>query len=265
MFVWAYNVARLTLGFQGVAGASGLWLDARPLEARSCMKLYERIRQALFLSRPNRFIAMCRGLEGEPLCCHVKNTGRLGELLVSGAEVVLAEQDAPGRKTAFDLVAVYRDGRLFNIDSQAPNKIVGRALVQGWLGFVPQRLLPEYRQGDSRFDFAFVQGERLGYVEVKGVTLEREGLALFPDAPTQRGIKHLEGLARLAQTGAQAHAVFVLQFSGATAFSPNQETHPAFAEALRAARASGVVLHAVPCRVSPDGMELAPLELPILL
>ena len=130
---------------------------------------------------------------------------------------------------------------------------------------MPQRLLPEYRQGDSRFDFAFVQGERLGYVEVKGVTLEREGLALFPDAPTQRGIKHLEGLARLAQTGAQAHAVFVLQFSGATAFSPNQETHPAFAEALRAARASGVVLHAVPCRVSPDGMELAPLELPILL
>ncbi len=228
------------------------------------MRLYDSVTEARFLSRPNRFIALCES-GGQVLRCHVKNTGRLGELLLPGAQVYLSAAVSPARKTAFDLVAVRRDGILFNIDSQAPNRLLAGELRRGLLGFLPDELWPEQRQGDSRFDFAFEQNGRKGFVEVKGVTLLEDDEAVFPDAPTERGVKHLQGLSALAMQGVPAHVVFILQFKGAEALRPNERTHPAFGEALRQAKSAGVCLHAFACEVFPEGLDILPRELPILL
>lgn len=225
---------------------------------------YERIQKGLFLDRPNRFIAHVE-VDGAVQVCHVKNTGRCRELLIPGTTVYVDEAP-PGavRKTRYDLVAVEKGPLLINLDSQAPNRAAGEFLRAGGLFGPPQLVRPETKWGTSRFDFYVEAGGRNIFLEVKGVTLERDGLALFPDAPTQRGVKHLEELAACAAQGYAAAALFVIQMKGVRAFSPNEETHAAFADALRKAQDAGVELYAFDCVVTPDSMALdAPV--PVLL
>ena len=217
---------------------------------------YPNICRAVFLDRPNRFVAHCAVGE-EILTVHVKNTGRCRELLVPGAEVWLTKSDNPARKTAFDLIAVQKGDRLVNMDAAAPNAAFGEYARAG--RFLPdtQSVRAEVRYGESRFDFSIEAGGRTHYVEVKGVTLEENGAVRFPDAPTQRGVKHLKELQKAAAEGHGAHAVFVIQMAEVTAFSPNDDTHPAFGEALREAAANGVQVHAFWCGVTPDSMDIA--------
>ena len=211
---------------------------------------------ARFLSRPNRFVAQVE-LDGVETTVHVKNTGRCRELLVPGARVWLVKSDNPSRKTAYDLVAVEKGDRLINMDSQAPNAVFGEWAQAGC--FVPGLTLlkPEYKHGDSRFDFYWEAGDRKGFVEVKGVTLEQDGAVYFPDAPTQRGIKHLHGLIDCLDEGYEAAVCFVIQMEQADFFSPNDETHPAFGEALRQAHAAGVRVLALSCSVTPDSLSIS--------
>lgn len=211
---------------------------------------------ARFLSRPNRFVAQVE-LDGVETTVHVKNTGRCRELLVPGARVWLVKSDNPSRKTAYDLVAVEKGDRLINMDSQAPNAVFGEWAQAGC--FVPGLTLlkPEYKHGDSRFDFYWEAGDRKGFVEVKGVTLEQNGAVYFPDAPTQRGIKHLHGLIDCLDEGYEAAVCFVIQMEQADFFSPNDETHPAFGEALRQAHAAGVRVLALSCSVTPDSLSIS--------
>ena len=201
---------------------------------------YSNVVPGRFVSRPNRFLAQVETADGVQTC-HVKNTGRCAELLLPGAPVWLQRFGADAkRKTKFDLIAVQKGALLLNIDSQAPNAAAREFLASGGLGWIPSVLRPEYTWGDSRFDFYLEHGGRRCLAEVKGVTLEEDGTALFPDAPTLRGIKHLEGLSRAAAQGFACCVLFVVQFSPAAAFAPNRRTHPAFADALRAARDAGV-------------------------
>ncbi|MGN0969577.1 MAG: DNA/RNA nuclease SfsA [Evtepia sp.] len=211
---------------------------------------------ARFLSRPNRFVAQVE-LDGVETTVHVKNTGRCRELLVPGARVWLVKSDNPSRKTAYDLVSVEKGDRLINMDSQAPNAVFGEWAQAGC--FVPGLTLlkPEYKHGDSRFDFYWEAGDRKGFVEVKGVTLEQNGAVYFPDAPTQRGIKHLHGLTTCLDEGYEAAVCFVIQMEQADFFSPNDETHPAFGEALRQAHAAGVRVLALSCSVTPDSLSIS--------
>lgn len=217
---------------------------------------YPNIHRARFLSRPNRFVANC-DLEGEALVVHVKNTGRCKELLVPGAEVWLTRSGNPARKTAFDLVAVQKGGRLVNMDAQAPNAAFGEFLRGG--GFLPevQNVRAEVRCGASRFDFRAESGGKLHYMEVKGVTLEEDGVVRFPDAPTERGVKHLKELQAAAAAGFGAHVVFVIQMEAVERFEPNDHTHAAFGAALREAADNGVRVHAFWCRVTPDSLSIA--------
>lgn len=219
------------------------------------MKLYDNIHRAEFLARSNRFIARCR-LDGAEVVCHVKNTGRCRELLYPGAEVYLTRDDSPRRKTAYDLVTVRKGNVLVNLDSQAPNRVFRHWALEG--GFLPglTELLPEQRYGDSRFDFAFRAGASRGFVEVKGVTLEEDGTAYFPDAPTQRGVRHVEELCRAAAAGYDAWLCFVVPLPGVTGLRPNDRTHPAFGDALRKAQPLGVHLLALGCQVEPDGFTI---------
>lgn len=211
---------------------------------------YPNIHKARFLARPNRFIARVL-LEGEELTVHVKNTGRCRELLVPGAPVWLVRSDNPSRKTAYDLVAVEKAGRLINMDSQAPNALFAEWARAGH--FVPGLTLlrPETTWGNSRFDFYWEAGARRGFTEVKGCTLEEDGWTYFPDAPTERGVKHLEELARARAEGFEAAVCFVIQMADVDGFSPNDRTHPAFGEALRRAVDQGVEVLARQCAVSP--------------
>lgn len=215
---------------------------------------YEKITAGRFLSRPNRFVAHVE-IAGRTETVHVKNTGRCRELLVPGATVYLSDSwGAAGipnaRKTRYDLVAVEKGTRLINMDSQAPNKAVQEWLMAGNL-FPPGSVLrPEYTHGDSRFDFAAFTPE-LALLEVKGVTLERANIALFPDAPTLRGAKHLRHLAEFSGKG---YILFVVQMEGVAHFEPNDETDPAFGKALRDAKAAGVEILVYDCRVTPDSM-----------
>ena len=210
---------------------------------------YPNIHKARFLARPNRFIARVL-LEGEELTVHVKNTGRCRELLVPGAPVWLVRSDNPSRKTAYDLVAVEKAGRLINMDSQAPNALFAEWARAGH--FVPGLTLlrPETTWGNSRFDFYWEAGARRGFTEVKGCTLEEDGWTYFPDAPTERGVKHLEELARARAEGFEAAVCFVIQMADVDGFSPNDRTHPAFGEALRRAADQGVEVLARQCAVS---------------
>lgn len=220
------------------------------------MLLYQHIRQANFLSRPNRFIAHCL-LDGTEVVCHVKNTGRCRELLTEHAVVYLEENNNPARKTKYDLVAVQKGDLLINMDSAAPNHAAGEWLRDGGLLPSPELVRPELTHGDSRFDFYMETGDKKAFVEVKGVTLEEHGMALFPDAPTQRGVKHINGLAKCVAEGFAAYLLFVIQLNGITAFAPNDKTDPAFGEALRRAAAAGVQLIAMDCTVTPDTMTIA--------
>lgn len=211
---------------------------------------------AVFLSRPNRFVAQVL-IHGAEHTVHVKNTGRCKELLLPGVPVWLTKSDNPNRKTAYDLIAVQKGTRLINMDSQAPNRVFGEWAAEG--KFVPSLTLlrPEVQHGDSRFDFYWEAGTRKGFVEVKGVTLEDHNAVYFPDAPTERGIKHLNGLMSCVQEGYEAAVCFVIQMEGVSFFAPNDRTHPAFGEALRRASAAGVQILALDCKVSPDSLSLS--------
>ena len=223
--------------------------------------IYENILPAIFVDRPNRFIAHVE-LNGRLEVCHVKNTGRCRELLIPGCRVYVQHQPSPTRKTAYDLIAVEKGERLLNMDANAPNRVfneyvrAGRFL-RGW-----SVIRPEMTHGDSRFDFYLESpGHRL-FAEVKGVTLEDDGVMRFPDAPTERGVKHLEGLARCVQEGYEAWAVFVIQTEDVRWMEPNRRTHPAFADALRQAAQAGVHLLALDCHTEPDRLEIRrPVEI----
>ena len=213
---------------------------------------YDNIVQGTFINRPNRFIAQVE-VEGRQEMVHVKNTGRCRELLLPGSEVWLTAPGTPGRKTKYDLVAVRKDtGVLFNIDSQAPNRV-----VKEWLAARNyDRIVPEYTYGDSRIEF-YMEGEGLRFLmEVKGCTLETHGMGYFPDAPTERGVKHLRELARAAGEGYQAILAFVIQMEGVREVRPNVATHPAFGRALEEAKAAGVRVLFLPCHVEPDKLEI---------
>ena len=218
---------------------------------------YPNVTPAVFLARPNRFVAQVL-LDGEEAAVHVKNTGRCRELLVPGARVWLTKSANPQRKTAYDLIAVEKGARLINMDAQAPNRVFYEWAAGG--GFVPGLTLLKAEQtfGDSRFDFYWEAGERKGFVEVKGVTLEVDGAAYVPDAPTQRGVKHLHGLMDCLSAGYEASVCFVIQMAQADFFAPNDRTHPAFGQALREAAQAGVQILARSCAVSPDSLELGP-------
>ena len=217
---------------------------------------YPNIILGRFLRRPNRFIAHVE-LDGQEVVCHVKNTGRCRELLVPGAAVWLCKSDNPARKTAYDLVAVQKGDLLINMDSAAPNAVFGEFARAG--KFLPdtEGVKSEVRYGASRFDFCITAGGQTHYVEVKGVTLEEAGVVRFPDAPTERGVRHLRELMDAKAAGYGAHAVFVIQMERAGYFTPNERTHPAFAAALKEAAEAGVQVHAYTCRVTSDGMEMA--------
>ena len=213
---------------------------------------YEHMVPGIFLRRPNRFIAYVE-LGGEETICHVKNTGRCRELLIPGTQVWCQHWDKPERKTKYDLICVQKGARCINMDSQAPNTAAKEWLLGGGLGEISQ-LKPEQKWGDSRFDFSFQKDGRLCFLEVKGVTLEHDGICAFPDAPTQRGAKHLQELTCLAQQGYGAYVLFVIQMEGVKYLHPNDQTDPAFGKALRQAAAAGVQVMAVDCRVTPDSM-----------
>ena len=224
---------------------------------------YGPIQKGQFLRRLNRFSAWVR-IDGTEELCHVKNTGRLGELLLPEAVVYLEHSNKSERKTRWDLIAVESGGQIVNIDSQAPNRVFGAFAASG--AFRPDLgyIRPEFTYGDSRFDFRLECHGAVQFVEVKGVTLLRDGRALFPDAPTERGIKHLRGLMRAVQEGYEAAAVFVIQMKQAQALSPNDETQSAFGQALREAARAGVALYAYDCQVTLDHLSIdapVPIEL----
>ena len=221
---------------------------------------YHAVEKARFLARPNRFIAHV-DLEGRTEVCHVKNTGRCRELLVPGAAVYLERSSNPVRKTAFDLIAVEKGPLLINMDAQAPNKVFLEWAAAGNFLTGLTVIRPEYVWEDSRFDFLLEDAQGKIFVEVKGVTLEEDGEVRFPDAPTERGVKHLRGLRRAVEQGYRAAVFFVVQMKGVTRFRPNDKTHPAFGDALRDAAGNGVGVYAYDCRVAPDSLELdAPVE-----
>lgn len=213
---------------------------------------YENMVRGTFLRRPNRFIAHIE-INGKEEICHVKNTGRCRELLIPGATVWCQEFDSPSRKTKYDLICVQKGDLLINMDSQAPNIAAKEWLLSGGLGEI-QELKSEHTHGDSRFDFSFIKDGKRCFLEVKGVTLEYDGVCAFPDAPTQRGVKHLQGLTKAVQDGFGAFVLFVVQMADMKYLHPHDETDPAFGTALRNAVANGVTVLAMDCAVTPDTM-----------
>lgn len=215
---------------------------------------YPNMIPGIFLSRPNRFIAHVKIHDQEEIV-HVKNTGRCRELLPEGAAVWCQKSGNPNRKTKFDLITVRKGQRLINMDSQAPNIAAGEWLKGGGLGDISD-LKAEYRHGDSRFDFSFLQDGRRCFLEVKGVTLENDGVCAFPDAPTKRGAKHLRGLIQAAKAGFGAYVLFVIQMADVKYLRPHDERDPSFGDALRRAAAGGVAVLAVDCAVTEESMTL---------
>ena len=215
---------------------------------------YANMVPGTFLARPNRFIAHVQ-IHGQTEIVHVKNTGRCRELLPVGAEVWCQRSDNPARKTKFDLITVRKGQRLINMDSQAPNIAAKEWLAAGGLGEL-EELRAETVHGDSRFDFSFVQSGKRCFLEVKGVTLENDGVCAFPDAPTERGAKHLRGLTEAAKAGYGAYVLFVIQMADAAYLHPNDATDPNFGAALREAAANGVQVLAVDCEVTVDEMRI---------
>ena len=215
---------------------------------------YKSIKEGIFLSRPNRFIAEVE-IDGEVKVCHVKNTGRCRELLIKGVRVLLDRSDNPNRRTEYDLVAVYKGDMLINIDSQAPNAVFGEWLKEGGFGDV-KLIKPECFYKNSRFDFYVETEDKRIFIEVKGVTLEEDGVAMFPDAPTERGVKHLTELSEAVKDGYEAYVYFVVQMNECRYFTPNKKMHPEFAETLKMASDSGVNVRAVKCKVTEDGLKI---------
>ena len=216
--------------------------------------IYRNIVPGIFLARPNRFIARIL-IDGQDTVCHVKNTGRCKELLTPGAAVWCEKSNNPTRKTQYDLIAVQKGTRLINMDSQAPNKAAYEWLKGGGLGEL-KNLRTETTYGNSRFDFSFEKDGKRCFLEVKGVTLENDGICAFPDAPTQRGAKHLKELTALAKEGFGAYVLFVIQMTDVVYLHPNDKTDPAFGNALRDAAAAGVQILAMDCCVAPDTMTI---------
>ena len=215
---------------------------------------YANMVPGVFLARPNRFVAHVE-IEGEKETVHVKNTGRCRELLPAGARVWCQRSDNPSRKTKYDLITVRKGDRLINMDSQAPNVAAKEWLLAGGLGEI-EKLKAETVHGDSRYDFSFWKDGRQCFLEVKGVTLENDGICAFPDAPTQRGAKHLRGLAEAAKAGYGAYVLFVIQMAEVEYLHPNDATDPGFGAALREAAAAGVEILAMDCDVTVDSMTI---------
>lgn len=239
--------------------------------------IYERIEEAIFKARPNRFVAEVVTSRGKEIC-HVKNTGRCRELLVPDARIWVQRNESPNRKTALDLIAVDKAGTLINMDSQIPNRVAEEWIRSGGLARIGQyvrvgqaaveeraaealkyydtttRIRPETRYGNSRFDLYLEQGAHRMFLEVKGVTLEKDGIARFPDAPTERGVKHVEELIHCMEDGYDAGILFVIQMKDIRYLEPNDRTHPAFGEALRRAKKAGVQVLAVDCQVTPESI-----------
>ena len=215
---------------------------------------YPNIVSGIFRKRPNRFIAHVE-IRGKEEICHVKNTGRCKELLVPGAQVWCQEFDSPTRKTKYDLITVQKGDRLINMDSQAPNAAAKQWLLGGGLGQIAD-LRSEVFHGDSRFDFAFVKDGKTCFLEVKGVTLENDGVCAFPDAPTDRGVKHLRGLTEAVENGFGGYVLFVIQMKDVRHLHPNDITDPAFGNALRNAAAGGVQILAMDCLVTENTMTI---------
>lgn len=221
---------------------------------------YDKVKKGTFLERPNRFVAKVI-IDGEEIFCHVKNTGRCRELLVPGAEIYLEESDNPSRKYKYSLIAVRKGERLVNMDSQAPNKAVARWLKEGGLFEKPELIKSECSFASSRFDFYCEHQGKKAFIEVKGVTLENEDAVFFPDAPTERGTRHVRELMQCVKQGYEAYVVFVVQMKGVKYFSPAEDKDAAFARTLRQAASEGVGIIAVDCRVGEDFMEIAdPVE-----
>lgn len=217
---------------------------------------YSNIEKGIFLSRPNRFLAHVV-VDGREVICHVKNTGRCKELLIPNCEVYVQHHDNPNRKTEYSLISVQKGNRLVNIDSQAPNIVVKEWLEHNQIIQEIRKIYPEKKYCNSRFDFYLEREERPAYVEVKGVTLEENGVVLFPDAPTERGIKHVYELCQCKKDGFDAYIIFVIQMQNVRYFMPNIKTHPAFGEALQHAKERGVSILAFDCKVTPDSMSIS--------
>ena len=225
---------------------------------------YPEMHRGTFLQRPNRFLARVE-IDGREETAHVKNTGRCRELLVPGADVWCMHHDDPNRKTQWSLITVSKNGVLFNLDSQVPNRLAGEWITSGGLGITAEHAKAEHRYGDARLDWYFEAEGRPCLLEVKGVTLEEGGVARFPDAPTERGVKHLNHLRQAVSEGYGAWVLFVCQMAGISRVEPNVEKDPAFARALWLAQEAGVELRAVECDVTPDSIAAArpvPVVLP---
>ena len=216
---------------------------------------YAKMVEGKFLARPNRFIAHIE-IDGKEEVCHVKNTGRCRELLPVGARVWCLDAASPSRKTRYDLITVRKGERLINMDSQAPNTAAKEWLLAGGLGQI-ENLKAEAKHGDSRFDFSFTKDGKPCFLEVKGVTLENDGVCAFPDAPTQRGAKHLRELTKLAQEGCGAYVLFVIQMEGVKYLHPNDLTDKPFGDALREAKNAGVVIMAYDCKITVNTMDIS--------
>lgn len=215
---------------------------------------YRKMVAGTFLARFNRFVAHVE-IDGRTEVCHVKNTGRCRELLPPGARIWCQVSDDPKRKTKYDMITVQKGERLINMDSQAPNVAAKEWLLSGGLGAVTN-LRPETTHGDSRFDFSFELHGKKCFLEVKGVTLENDGICAFPDAPTERGVKHLKGLTEAVAEGYGAYVLFVIQMENVKFLHPNDLTDPAFGTALRAAATAGVKILAMDCRITENTMTI---------
>ena len=217
--------------------------------------IYDNIVSGKFISRPNRFIAIVE-IDGAEHTCHVKNTGRCRELLVPGASVFLEEASNPNRKTKYDLISVYKNRNLINIDSQAPNRVFNEWLNEKNLFNKIKLVKPETKYGNSRFDFYIEADGKKIFVETKGVTLEENGIAMFPDAPTERGRKHLNELSDSVKNGYDAYVAFIIQMSGVKLFKPNIKTDLNFADDLKKASESGVKIIALDCMVTENSLKI---------
>lgn len=214
---------------------------------------YSNIIKAKFISRPNRFISYV-SIDGKSEIAHVKNTGRCKELLIPNANVYLEIAENPERKTKYDLITVEKNNTLVNIDSQAPNKVIEEWLKKGNLFSKKAVIKREFTYKKSRFDFYVEDGKRKSFIEVKGVTLEKDGIAYFPDAPTERGVKHIQELQESLKEGFEAYIIFVIQMKNIKELRPNDETHKAFGDALRKASKAGVKVLALDCVIKPDSI-----------
>ncbi|NLJ57894.1 MAG: DNA/RNA nuclease SfsA [Tissierellia bacterium] len=215
--------------------------------------IYDNIRKAKFIDRPNRFIANIE-IDGKIEACHVRNTGRCRELLIKGAEIYVQESNNSNRKTNYSLISVYKGERLINIDSQAPNKVFHEYLLNGGLFQNITTIKAESKYNNSRFDFYIEADGKKSFVEVKGVTLEEKGVAMFPDAPTERGLKHLNELGKCLDEGYEAYVCFMVQMKDVLYFTPNYKTHREFGERLKDIMKKGVNIMALDCEVTKDSL-----------